>query len=353
MSKKATDEEFLKIIENAPLVSIDLIVRSAAGKILLGFRNNTPAKDSWFVPGGCIRKGESFKEAFERIVHKELGRDDLWECAEFLGIPSRHYYPNEEKLGKTVDIHYVVLPYVVRVAKEFTPPPEKQHREYQWFRPDELHENDSVHSNTKDFFEQPLNIPNDSGIYRSLVSLYIHYDRQFWSRTQILLAVQGAVLVGGYNLRSSPLGPIIMGLGFMITLIIWGLIDRDINNSRINQPIMDRLVKQIFDYHGSDWPIRLRSDPRAKCLAGRLLIRYVVIGLIIFNLGLGWLYLKHPELFPPSTVRSIEKLEGDMKRMSTKLKGLEVDLDGKSKSFQKITEHQKELERAIKKRSPK
>lgn len=351
MYKKVSDEVFLKLIENAPLVSIDLIVKSTAGRILLGLRKNAPAKDSWFVPGGYIGKGETLEEAFQRIAHDELKHNFSWKDAEFLGIPSRHYYPNEEKLGKTVDIHYVVLPYVIRVTNEFCLKEDDQHWEYKWFKPDDLLKDDSVHSNTKDFFAEPLKIPNDSGIYRALMAHYIHYDRQFWSRTQILLVVEGAVLIGGYNLRSFWLGPTVMFLGFLITLIIWGLIFRDIKNSRVNQGRMDQLARKIFDYFGPEWPIRLRSDPLAKWIAGRNLIHYVVIGIIIINLGLGWLYISHLNLFPPSTANSIEKLQGDMKEMSTKLKSLEVDLIGKSKSFQSITDQQKQMEKGNKNKS--
>jgi len=49
-------EEFLEVVERAPLVSIDLIVRRGDGLVLLGRRTNEPAKDFWFVPGGRIYK---------------------------------------------------------------------------------------------------------------------------------------------------------------------------------------------------------------------------------------------------------------------------------------------------------
>jgi colanic acid biosynthesis protein WcaH len=40
-------------------VSIDLIVRDADGRVLLGLRNNRPARDWWFVPGGIVRPAAS------------------------------------------------------------------------------------------------------------------------------------------------------------------------------------------------------------------------------------------------------------------------------------------------------
>ena len=49
---------FKSVIENAPLVSIDLVVKNSLGQYLFGYRTNRPAKGFWFVPGGRIHKGE-------------------------------------------------------------------------------------------------------------------------------------------------------------------------------------------------------------------------------------------------------------------------------------------------------
>ena len=51
-------ELFSSIIENTPLISIDLVVKNHENKILLGKRINKPAYNSWFVPGGRIYKDE-------------------------------------------------------------------------------------------------------------------------------------------------------------------------------------------------------------------------------------------------------------------------------------------------------
>ena len=60
------DALFSSIIEHAPLISMDLVVRDMAGNVLLGKRLNRPAQGYWFVPGGRIRKGEHFDAAFSR-----------------------------------------------------------------------------------------------------------------------------------------------------------------------------------------------------------------------------------------------------------------------------------------------
>lgn len=48
-----SDEHFLSVVSRTPLISVDLILRSRANKILLGRRNNRPAQGFWFVPGGA------------------------------------------------------------------------------------------------------------------------------------------------------------------------------------------------------------------------------------------------------------------------------------------------------------
>ena len=64
---------FTTVIDSTPLVSIDLLIENTDGKILLGYRNNRPAKGYWFVPGGRIQKGESMDDAFQRLTQSEIG----------------------------------------------------------------------------------------------------------------------------------------------------------------------------------------------------------------------------------------------------------------------------------------
>jgi colanic acid biosynthesis protein WcaH len=49
------DDTFATVIRCAPLVSIDLVLRDPAGRVLVGCRNNEPARGMLFVPGSVIR----------------------------------------------------------------------------------------------------------------------------------------------------------------------------------------------------------------------------------------------------------------------------------------------------------
>ena len=48
-------EEYVEVIKKTQIISTDLLVFNTEGRVLLGKRNNEPAKDTWFVPGGRVR----------------------------------------------------------------------------------------------------------------------------------------------------------------------------------------------------------------------------------------------------------------------------------------------------------
>jgi colanic acid biosynthesis protein WcaH len=146
-------EKFLAVVEHAPLVSIDLIVRREDGRVLLGKRRNEPAKGCWFVPGGRIHKNERLEAAFRRISLAELGTPCAAGDGRFLGVFEHFYAANfAEKPG--TGTHYVVLAY------ELTPPelPEKlpadQHGEFKWFDIETLLKTEMVHAHTKAYFQR-------------------------------------------------------------------------------------------------------------------------------------------------------------------------------------------------------
>jgi len=142
--------EFLEVVARAPLVSIDLIVRDATGLVLLGLRRNAPARNSWFVPGGCVRKNETLDIAFSRITLDELGAAARRAEARFLGV-FEHLYSENAGDVPGFGTHYVVLGYALPEGLNIAPPPE-QHSEYRWVSVDGLLGDPLVHDNTKAYF---------------------------------------------------------------------------------------------------------------------------------------------------------------------------------------------------------
>jgi colanic acid biosynthesis protein WcaH len=144
-------EEFLQLVRHAPLVAIDLVVRDRLGRVLLGWRVNRPARDTWFVPGGRVYKGERLDAAFRRITAAELGR--AWEraAATFLGV-FEHLYDDNGLDHPGVGTHYVVLAHGLHVDDDLFLP-NTQHGAWCWMTPSELVANPTVHPNTRAYFE--------------------------------------------------------------------------------------------------------------------------------------------------------------------------------------------------------
>ena len=145
-------EEFLQVVELTPLVSIDLIVRDADGRVLLGRRTNEPAKGFWFVPGGRIHKDERIAAAFRRITAAELGKPFDIASAKFIGV-FEHLYPTNFAAKPGVGTHYVVLAYELVTSELPEELPADQHGEFEWFDVQRIIKTDSVHENTRAYFD--------------------------------------------------------------------------------------------------------------------------------------------------------------------------------------------------------
>ena len=105
-------QTFKTVIENTPLVSIDLCLL-CNDEILLGKRINEPLKGRWFTPGGRIHKNESWQTALQRIALAELGLPPS-DCADFelMGVWD-HFYTNSG-CDESISTHYVNLPHFAR-----------------------------------------------------------------------------------------------------------------------------------------------------------------------------------------------------------------------------------------------
>jgi colanic acid biosynthesis protein WcaH len=67
-------EQYINILENLPILCVDIIVRNTKGEYLLVKRANEPKKGKWWVIGGRVLKGESLVQAARRKVKEETGQ---------------------------------------------------------------------------------------------------------------------------------------------------------------------------------------------------------------------------------------------------------------------------------------
>ncbi len=140
------DTLFRGIIENTPLVSLDLLVRRE-GRVLLGRRLNRPAKGFWFTIGGRIFKNERLDDTITRIARDELGMK-LNAAPRFVGV-FEHLY--DDSIYEGVSTHYINLVYEAEID-ELPSLPREQHDTYRWFSVGELLESEEVHGYIKEIF---------------------------------------------------------------------------------------------------------------------------------------------------------------------------------------------------------
>lgn len=145
-TKRLPDGIFRCIVENTPLVSVDLIL-TREGRVLLGRRRNRPAKGYWFTLGGRVFKNERIRDAIDRIMLDETGGQLEGEPA-FIGV-FEHLY--DDGIYDGVSTHYVNLAYRIGV-ESLSGLPADQHDDYRWFTVEELLESAEVHPYVKDYF---------------------------------------------------------------------------------------------------------------------------------------------------------------------------------------------------------
>lgn len=143
-------DSFSQVVESTPLISIDLVVESENKKILLGKRNNRPAKGYWFVPGGRVYKNENLIDAFSRLLRDELGLSSETIKSDFLGV-YQHFY-NDSFVSEAISTHYIVLAYRISLPTILDDLPCEQHSEYRWFDKQHILLNDKVHKHSKWYF---------------------------------------------------------------------------------------------------------------------------------------------------------------------------------------------------------
>jgi colanic acid biosynthesis protein WcaH len=113
-------EAFSAACAALPLVSLDLCLTRPGPQgpeLLLGLRNNRPAKGWWFTPGGRIRKNEPLADALRRVALDELGLpESALTRARLMGAWD-HFY-DDSAFDPGVSTHYVNLPHWLELSME-------------------------------------------------------------------------------------------------------------------------------------------------------------------------------------------------------------------------------------------
>ncbi len=185
-------DAFLAVIKNAPLVSIDLIIKNQRNNYLLGRRVNEPAKGQYFVPGGVVHKGQTLADAFADVARNELGIEIPFESAIFLGV-YEHIYDNNFAGIDDLGTHYVVLAYEITLPDiELDRLPRVQHSEWSLMPVEKLLSRSDVHENAKLFFKTAAILNQQQ--YQIVASRRQNYDNLVWQTPVVSLTAQAFLL---------------------------------------------------------------------------------------------------------------------------------------------------------------
>jgi len=153
-------QTFKTVIENTPLVSIDLCL-VCDGQVLLGKRANEPLKDEWFTPGGRIYKNETWQDALLRIAEVELGLSGIAvEDFALMGMWD-HFYSNSA-LDQNTSTHYVNLPHYAEFKSEPQIALDDQHGEFEWFDLSVVADDEKFHPYMRNYASWLLNKIGDT-----------------------------------------------------------------------------------------------------------------------------------------------------------------------------------------------
>lgn len=141
-------KNYLDVIEKTALTSVDLIIEYN-NKILLGLRNNNPAKNYWFTPGCRTYRMETQKKALIRLAKTELNFNLNTKNCKLLGVYD-HIYDNNFN-NNNFGTHYVNTCYYLKINSEIFFKKDDQHENFKWFTLKELEESKDVHNLVKLF----------------------------------------------------------------------------------------------------------------------------------------------------------------------------------------------------------
>ena len=147
--------DYLNVIKNTQLVALDLIIINEKNEVLLGYRNNNPAKNTWFTFGSRIFKDEKFEEACERVSKTELGMSiELKDCKKN-GVYYHNYSNNFD--NEDFGTNYIVFAFCYYLNDYNTNNilGDNQHSTFEWFNVDDIINNkyvNKVHENVRNYF---------------------------------------------------------------------------------------------------------------------------------------------------------------------------------------------------------
>lgn len=147
--------DYLNVIKHTQLVALDLIIINEKNEVLLGYRNNNPAKNTWFTFGSRVFKDETFEQACERVSKTELGMNIEFKDCIKKGVYSHNYFNNFD--NDDFGTNYVLFAFIYNL-KDYSLNSisgDNQHSTFEWFNIDDIINNryvNKVHEYVRNYF---------------------------------------------------------------------------------------------------------------------------------------------------------------------------------------------------------
>ena len=115
-------------IESLPIACVDVVLRHK-GKFLLVLRTQEPGKGVWWLPGGRIRKGETFLRAGARKIEEEVGLKK-WRNPRVLNVAETFFDSSAHGTANTHTINTVIVADADEAALDVVV--DANHEEHKW-----------------------------------------------------------------------------------------------------------------------------------------------------------------------------------------------------------------------------
>ena len=132
MTKLIDKDIYAKIVEQIPILCVDLVIEREDGHFLTVKRVNEPLKDEFWVPGGRVMRNEKLLDAAKRIAKQEIGFiiDDLW----FYGMYEGFFKKSAANMKSGIHTVSAVFSFKVGINRATRVELDEQSSSYKWAR---------------------------------------------------------------------------------------------------------------------------------------------------------------------------------------------------------------------------
>ena len=153
MNETLDEITWKECVKSVPITAIDLVFVRDKSHVLMGQRNNEPAMNSYFVPGGRVYKNERIIDAFNRILLSETGLNFPFNKTTSMGL-YEHFYNVTAWSSSECSTHYIIEARLIEIEQENIKLKinlNEQHSDFEWISLEDMKSNSANLSSSANF----------------------------------------------------------------------------------------------------------------------------------------------------------------------------------------------------------